>query len=390
MILPGQTIGILGGGQLGRMLALSARAMGYRVHVFERQPDSPAGQVADVQVTAAYDDTAAAERFARGVDVVTFEFENLPPATLAAIGQICPVHPSPRVLEITRNRQREKEFLRTHGFPVAPYRVVHDADELTRAAGELGLPAILKTAEFGYDGRGQSRVETQDQLPGAWAALDAPAGVLEGLVRFDREISVVAARTGGGVIRCYPPVENVHSRHILDLTLAPAALMPAVAQRATALATAVVETLAVVGVLTVELFVIGDELVVNELAPRPHNSGHYSIDACVTSQFEQQLRAVCGLLLGDVTQPRPAAMANLLGDLWHRPDRPGEVVQPSFAAALAVPGVKLHLYAKREPKPARKMGHLTATAQTLEIARERVITARDALLGEPSPHPNAR
>lgn len=372
-VLPGQTVGILGGGQLGRMFAIAARRMGYRVHSFDPTSDCPAGQVADVEVNAPYDDTEAALHFAPRVDVVTFEFENIPAETLQAIAGIKPVFPSPEVLHICRHRLREKTFLRQHGFPVAAHRPVNHAEELRLALGEVGSPAILKTADFGYDGKGQVRLERPDQAEDAFQKMGRPLGVLEALVPFEKEISVICARTRQGDLRCFPPAENVHHRHILDLSTVPADISPTTRDRAFQLAAAVTEALNVVGLLAVELFVLPDgDLVVNELAPRPHNSGHYTFDACVTSQFEQQLRAVCGLPLGDDTLLRPAAMANLLGDLW-------DGGEPNWPAALKHPGVKLHLYGKRQPRPGRKMGHLTALAETPAAARQVVVRARHAL-----------
>jgi 5-(carboxyamino)imidazole ribonucleotide synthase len=375
VILPGRTIGILGGGQLGRMFAIAARRLGYRVHALDPTSDGPTGQVADVEVVAAYDDLEAARRFAAGVDVVTFEFENIPAETLRVIAQSRPVHPAPEVLHVCRHRRREKDFLSGHGFPVAPYRAVDSADALARAIAELGTPAILKTADFGYDGKGQVRIDRPESAPAAWAQMGRPLGVLEAFVPFTQEVSVIAARSAHGEFTCFGPVENVHSRHILDVSMAPARVSSTVERDAFDLARAIAETLDVVGLLAVEMFVVGERVLVNELAPRPHNSGHYSIDACVTSQFEQQLRAVCGLPLGTVEQLRPAAMANLLGDLW-------ATGEPNWPAALAFPDVKLHLYGKRDARPGRKMGHLTVLADSPEAARTRVLRARAALTTE--------
>jgi 5-(carboxyamino)imidazole ribonucleotide synthase len=378
IILPGQTIGIVGGGQLGRMFAIAARRMGYRVHALDPMSDAPAGQVADVEVIAPYDDLDAARRFARAVDVVTFEFENIPAETLQVIEKERPVHPSPEVLHIARHRLREKNFLSGAGFPVAGYRPVANVDELRKAVGELGTPAILKTADFGYDGKGQTRIDRPEQIDSAWANLGRPLGVLEAFVPFSKEISVICARGADGRRMCFGPAENAHARHILDITTVPADISPRLHQRAIELAEAIADKLTVVGLLTVEMFVVGDEPIVNELAPRPHNSGHYSFDACLTSQFEQQLRAVCGLPLGDGRLLQPAAMANLLGDLW-------DAGEPNWAAMLAFPDVKLHLYGKKEARPGRKMGHLTSMAATAAAARERVLAARDALIDKPSP-----
>jgi 5-(carboxyamino)imidazole ribonucleotide synthase len=371
-ILPGRTIGIVGGGQLGRMFAIAARRLGYRVHAFDPTRDAPAGQIADVEVCAAYDDQDAARAFARQVDVVTFEFENIPSETLRTIAEERPVRPSPDVLHVCRHRLREKDFLSSHGFPVAKYRPVANVAELRAAVEALGTPAILKTADFGYDGKGQVRIESAAEIDAAFTKMGRPLGVLEALVPFDKEISVICARGQGGESRCFGPVENVHARHILDVTTAPAESSPRLAQRAIELTRAIAESLEVAGLLTAELFVVGDDLLVNELAPRPHNSGHYSFDACLTSQFEQQLRAVCGLPLGDERLLQPAAMANLLGDLWSD----GE---PDWVAALAFPDVKLHLYGKHEARPGRKMGHMTCLAPTAALARDRVVAARAAL-----------
>lgn len=373
-VLPGQTVGILGGGQLGRMFAIAARRMGYRVHSFDPTGDCPAGQVADVEVNAAYDDIDAALRFASLVDVVTFEFENIPAETLSAVNQIKPVYPSPEVLHICRHRLREKDFLSSKGFPVANYRAIHNAEELRQAINDIGLPCVLKTAAFGYDGKGQVRIQSVDDVASAWESLKQPVGVLEAFVQFEREISVICARSFDGKMVCFPPAENDHSRHILDVTTVPANISPAVEKDALTLAQAIAESLEVIGLLTVEMFQLSDgSLIVNELAPRPHNSGHFSFDASLTSQFEQQLRAVCGLPLGNVDLLRPVAMANLLGDLW-------EQGEPNWAAALRFPEVKLHLYGKRQPRPGRKMGHLTALAETAATANEIVLRARKALL----------
>lgn len=372
-ILPGQTVGIVGGGQLGRMFALAARRLGYRVHAFDPMQDAPAGQVADVEICAAYDDLDAARRFAAGVDVVTFEFENIPAETLRAIESLKPVHPSPEVLHTCRHRLREKDFLSGKGFPVAPYRAVRSAAELQQAITEIGLPSILKTADFGYDGKGQVRIDRAENLDAIWGTMNRPVAVLEGFVPFDKEASVIVARGLDGAMTTFGPVENAHARHILDVTIAPADLSPKVAKDAIELGQAIAKSLDVVGLIAVEMFIVGDKAIVNELAPRPHNSGHYSFDACLTNQFEQQLRAVCGLPLGDVRLLQPAAMANLLGDLW----QPRE---PNWAAALAFPDVKLHLYGKHEARPGRKMGHLTALASTASESRQRVLAAREALL----------
>ncbi len=372
-ILPGQTIGILGGGQLGRMFAIAARRMGYRVHALDPTPESPTGQVADYEVTARYDDLDAARRFAFGVDVVTFEFENVPAETLAAIEEIRPVFPSPFVLQTTRHRLREKEFLAKNGFPVAPFRRVDSVDSLRGAIAGLGTPSILKTAEFGYDGKGQSIIRDPSEVDRAWNELRAPVGVLEGFVKFDCEISVVGGRGEDRLFHAFPPVENVHRNHILDVTTYPARISAGVSKRAIEMAQEIAAKLDLRGVMCVEMFVVGNEVLVNEIAPRPHNSGHLTIDAFTISQFEMQLRAVCGLpMTASVPLAPAAAMVNLLGDLWH--DR-----TPNWPAALRDSSVKLHLYGKQTARPGRKMGHITATDDSLERARAAAMSARDAL-----------
>jgi 5-(carboxyamino)imidazole ribonucleotide synthase len=376
-ILPGAAIGVLGSGQLGRMFAIAARRMGYRVHTLSPDQDTPTGQVADVEVTASYGDLDAVSEFARRVSVVTFEFENVPAPTAEAAARCAPVRPSGSVLHTTQQRIREKSFLRNAGLPVTPYREVRTLEDLDRAIAELGYPAVLKTAEFGYDGKGQFRLDSQDGGPDrtaeAWSAIGKQEAVLEAFIDFDREISVVAARGEDGEFVHYGAIENQHSRHILDVSIAPARVAPNVAREAVELARCVLERLGVVGVLCVEFFVTRDgALLINELAPRPHNSGHLTVDACVTSQFEQQLRAVCGLPLGSTDMHRPAAMANLLGDLWAN----GE---PDWRAACAFPGVTLHLYGKLEPRPGRKMGHLTALNHDPEEAYRTVLAARRSL-----------
>jgi 5-(carboxyamino)imidazole ribonucleotide synthase len=372
-ILPGATVGVLGSGQLGRMFAIAARRMGYRVHTFSPDDDTPTGQVSDREVQASYDDLAALGDFARGVSVVTFEFENVPAAAVEAVAQVVPVRPSGSVLYVCQNRLREKNYLREHGFPVVEYAQVRSAAELSAALARVGLPAVLKTAGFGYDGKGQRKIEAAGEAAAAWDALGAGEAVVEEFIDLEREVSVLVARGLDGRMVDFGPVENAHVNHILDLSVAPADLPPNVAREAVEVARAVLESLDVVGVLCVEFFLTrSGRLLVNELAPRPHNSGHFTFDACLTSQFEQQLRAICGLPLGSGELLRPAAMANLLGELWQR----GE---PNWAAALAHPNVKLHLYGKETPRVGRKMGHLTALAETPTAARETVLAARAAL-----------
>lgn len=374
IILPGTTLGILGSGQLGRMFALSARSLGYRVRTFSPDADTPTGQVADGEVVAAYDDLDAVREFARSVDVITFEFENVPAETAAAAAESVPVRPSGEALHIAQNRKREKEFLSRHGFPCAPFQVVTTLAELEAALGDIGTPAILKTAGFGYDGKGQVRLREASEAAGAWQELGGAECVLEGFVSFEREVSVVAARGVDGGFACYGPIENAHRDGILDVSVCPSPSVSAkTAAEAVEITQTLCETLELVGVLCVEFFVTpGGGLVVNEMAPRPHNSGHLTIEAHATSQFEQQVRAICGLPLGSTELLRPAAMANLLGYLW-------EPQMPNWPAALALPNVSLHLYGKAEARPGRKMGHLTALADTPEKAAELARAARAAL-----------
>ena len=374
VIGPGSVLGVLGSGQLGRMFAIAARRMGYRVHTFSPDSDTPTGQVADVEVTASYDDLAALRTFAAGVQVVTFEFENVPMAAASALDTVVPVRPSGQALFTTQQRMREKTFLRANRLPVVPFAPAATLDELTAAVHAVGGPAVVKTTAFGYDGKGQYKVTRTADIPKAWAALGGQEVVAERLVSLQCEISVIAARGLDGTIVEYLPFENRHRNHILDLTTTPAAVTPSIAAQAREITRVILQALDYVGVLCVEFFVSTDgDLYVNELAPRPHNSGHLTIDAAVTSQFEQQVRAVCGLPLGSCELLRPAAMANLLGELWVD----GE---PNWAAACAFPGVKLHLYGKTSARPGRKMGHLTAAARTVQEAQDLVISARDALL----------
>jgi 5-(carboxyamino)imidazole ribonucleotide synthase len=360
----------MGGGQLGRMFAIAARRMGYRVHTFSPDEDTPTGQLADREVAAHYEDEAAVRDFARAVDVLTFEFENIPVASVHWAARECVVRPSGAVLHICQHRLREKTFLRDAGLPLPAFEPVGSEAELRAAVEKIGLPAVLKTAAFGYDGKGQQKLAPGADPAAAWAGTPS---VLEAWVPFEREISVLVARSIGGATATYPVCENRHVNHILDLTLVPAAVPEAVATEAQQLAVAVAERIGLVGLLAVEMFLLPDgRILINELAPRPHNSGHFSFDACVTSQFEQQLRAVCGLPLGSPELLRPCAMANLLGDLWAG----GE---PDWAAAAAFPDVKLHLYGKAGARPGRKMGHLVAFGPSPQSAAERVAAARAAL-----------
>jgi 5-(carboxyamino)imidazole ribonucleotide synthase len=380
-ILPGATLGILGGGQLGSMFAVAAKRMGYRVEAISDVADCPATRVCDRVHVGAYDDPAFLAEVGRGLDVVTFEFENVPAAAGEALAEVTAVRPEPRVLHTTQERVREKAFLVANGFPCAPHRVVRSRDDLVAAVAALGLPAVLKTAAFGYDGKGQMKLAAPADVEPAWAALGAGRGgpqtlVLEGWIDFDCEISVVAARGLDGTVAAFAPTRNAHAHHILDVSSVPAGLPDSVLSAAADTAGRILAALGVVGVACVEFFVTKDgRVLVNEIAPRTHNSGHLTIEACETSQFEQQVRAVCGLPLGSTRLVAPAAMANLLGDCWGA-DPVRTPRTPDWAAALAVPGVRLHLYGKREPRLGRKMGHLTAVADSVAEAVARVEEAR--------------
>lgn len=372
-ILPNSIIGVLGSGQLGRMFAIAARRMGYRVHTFSPEFDTPTGQVSDFEVCAQYEDLDQVREFAKGVDVITFEFENVPFQTVEAAEQFAPVRPRGEVLHVSQNRLREKTFLSQNGFPVAPFRHVKTIAEIKQAAVEVGVPSVLKTAGFGYDGKGQAKIKSFDDCENSFEAIGKQEAVLETFVDFQKEMSVVAARDGYDNFAHFGTIENQHENHILDLSFAPALCSKQVYQDAVEITREILDKLEVVGVLCVEFFLTHDDkLLVNELAPRPHNSGHLTVDACVTSQFEQQLRAVCGLPLGSTEFLRPAAMINLLGDKWQN----GE---PNWAKVLENPNLKLHLYGKAEPRAGRKMGHLTALANRAEDAANVVRKARRSL-----------
>ncbi|WP_114394549.1 5-(carboxyamino)imidazole ribonucleotide synthase [Oleisolibacter albus] len=352
---PGSTIGMLGAGQLGRMTALAAARLGYRLHVFSPEGrDSSCGQVCAAVTSADWHDQTALARFAAAVDVVTLEWENVPTDTVAFLAERVPVHPGAGVLAVAQDRLREKSFANAQGLRTAPFRPVRSAADLRAAVADLGTPAILKSTRLGYDGKGQVRIQPDTDLERAWADLcgSSPAGVegiLEGFVTFACEVSVIVARRADGAMVSYPPVENRHKAGILDVTLAPATLDAAVAAEARRVAERLTQALDVVGLLAVEMFVTPDGAVlVNEMAPRPHNSGHWSLDFCETSQFEQLVRAVCGLPLGPTGITEPCAMTNLIGSDVE-----------AWPALMAEPGARLHLYGKGEGRPGRKMGHVT-------------------------------
>jgi 5-(carboxyamino)imidazole ribonucleotide synthase len=376
-ILPGSTIGIIGGGQLGRMFTLEARRMGYRVVVLEPSPDSPAGQVADRVISATFDDRDAARELARSCDVVTLEWENADAGMLAELQQMVPVRPGPHLLLVAQHRVLEKQAARRLGLDTADFHPVRSLSDLVEGISLLGLPALLKTAQGGYDGKGQRRITRAEE---AGEALNELGGegtdlILEAVVRFHAEASVICARSPSGDIATFPIAENIHRNGILDVSLAPARLTESVLKRAREAGETLCEGLDVVGLLAVELFVTDDDRVlVNEIAPRPHNSGHYTWEACAVSQFEQQLRAICGLPLGNTDLLRPAAMINLLGeDVGTGENLPGTI------AALDLPGLSLHLYGKRESRTGRKMGHLTVLGASADAAFELATRARELL-----------
>jgi 5-(carboxyamino)imidazole ribonucleotide synthase len=349
---PGSTIGIVGGGQLGRMLARAASRMGYKTHIYTPDKDSPASHVATSTTIGAYQDTTALRAFGQSVDVVTFEFENIPAETLTMLEGLVAVRPKPEVLFTTRHRLREKEFIRAQGIPTAPFAPVRTAGELADAIKNIGTPSVLKTTELGYDGKGQVVIKSPADAEKAWVALGKTECILEGFITFSAEASVIVARSTHGEMRCYPLVQNIHRDHILHKTIAPAPFIDAHQEQAVKIAKTLAEKLDVVGLLAVELFVTEQGLLVNELAPRPHNSGHWSMEGAPTSQFEQHIRAICGWALGDTTA-RPCEMINLLGDEWK--------LWEEYAKQ---PEAHVHLYGKAESRAGRKMGHVTLVKRT--------------------------
>ena len=379
-IAPGATLGMLGGGQLGRMFAEAAHELGYKVHVFSPTDGEPACLVADFKTIAAYDDYAALERFAASVAAVSYEFENVPAATAAACLKHAPVRPGERVLHTCQHRLREKAFFAASSIPSGPWAKVATEDDLRRAVDTCGVPAVMKTAGGGYDGKGQRAVKSGGftEALAAWDALGRAECIYEAFVPFVAEVSVVAARGVSGKTVCYGPILNTHTHHILDLSIYPAlGLSDATKAKAVEMATRAMDALGVVGVLCIELFVMKDgSLLANEMAPRPHNSGHFTINAFRRSQFHQQVLTLCGLDPAEPGFVSPAAMSNLLGDVWEA--APGG--RPNFAAAAQVPGVSVHLYGKAQARAGRKMGHLTALAATPEAAADAARLARERLV----------
>lgn len=373
MILPGGWIGLLGGGQLGRMFTMAARGMGYRVAVLDPDPLSPAGAVADRHLQRPYVDEAALAELGQLCGVVTTEFENVPAHALHYLTTRCPVHPAAESLAIAQDRILEKSFARNQGIDTARFAPIQFETDIQAAWAQVGGPAILKTSRLGYDGKGQRTVASLEEVRSAFHAFGGVGCILEERVQLVREISVVLARSASGQMVSFAPGENVHVNGILDTTTLPASISPELADRARRSAESIAKALNYVGVLGIELFVVpGERILFNEMAPRPHNSAHFTMDGCVTDQFEQQVRAVCGLPLGDPALLSPICMVNLLGDLWGA----GE---PRWDAALSDPRVKLHLYGKSEARPGRKMGHLNVLADTAEDARRHALAARQRL-----------
>jgi 5-(carboxyamino)imidazole ribonucleotide synthase len=373
-LLPGARLGMLGAGQLGRMFAIAAARMGYHVHVFSPRVDSPTGQVSHRETVADYSDTDALTAFAKSVDVVTLEFENIPISVVETVEKFAPVRPGKAVLHTTQNRLREKRFLQSAGIACAPFAEVNSLIELEIAIKQIGLPAVLKTSDSGYDGKGQITIHDRNEASDAWDFVGQQPAVLEGWVDYQQELSVLVARSTTGEVATCGPIANDHANHILDVSRFPAAELTHIAKDAEAIGRTVADQLELVGLCCVEMFLTRDgNLVVNEIAPRPHNSGHLTIEGCETSQFEQQVRAICGLPLGSMKSRTPAAMVNLLGDLWCD----GE---PNWFELISVDRGHLHLYGKTEAKPGRKMGHFTVLGETAEMAAGFAEMARSALV----------
>ena len=369
MIRPGATLGLVGGGQLGRMFTVAARTLGYRVTVLDPDPLSPAAEFATGHLNTAYTHPVSLDELAQKCAAITTEFENAPAEALLTLARRTLVRPGGEAVAVAQDREREKTFIASQGLPVGPFAVVANESDIEPALAKVRLPAILKTARFGYDGKGQASVASKADLERVFADWKRVPCVLEERLVLEREISVILARAADGEVAVFPVAENRHAHGILDITIAPARIPETLAAEATALATRLAVALDYVGVLAVEMFVVGGRLLVNEIAPRPHNSGHYTIDACRTSQFEQQVRVLCGLPLGDPSLHTPAVMVNLLGDIWSG----GE---PRWEAVLRHAGAHLHLYGKREARPGRKMGHVTVCEPTLERALEVAMAIR--------------
>lgn len=368
-LLPGSTIGMLGGGQLGRMFTASARTLGYNVIILEPDLNSPAAHFANAHIKAAYDDEEALKELGSKCDVITTEFENIPAQTLQLLTAFCPVHPSATAVEKAQDRIIEKAFILECGLLPVPYGAIETQSDIAKASKKISFPAILKTARFGYDGKGQQTVNNQQELEAAYKEVGQVACVAEQRVDLACEVSVILGRNSEGVTECFPVAENLHKDGILFQTIVPARVDETIAKAAQAAATRIADKLDYIGVLAVEFFVTKQgELLVNEMAPRTHNSGHYSVDACVTSQFEQQVRMVCGLPFGDSSLLSPVVMTNILGDLWGQSPSPADENQPNWEMLLSSNKSKLHLYGKQEARIGRKMGHFCTLSADLDEA----------------------
>ena len=372
-ILPGGTVAILGGGQLGRMMAMAARTMGYHVRALDPDPSCAARFVVDKCITASFEDPTAAAELARGADVVTLEIEKVSLSSMRAAGELAPMRPGPKVLAVVQDRVKQKEWLRKRGFPVGPFAVARSARDVERSVTKMRSAVFVKASQGGYDGRAQVFVPAPDMAKAAWDELKCQSAVVESALGLDDELSILVARRPGGEHAVFPPSQNHHQERILAYSVMLAPVARKIVEEATEIAREIAEALSLEGLLVVEFFLAGNELLVNELAPRPHNTFHGTEIACLTSQFEQGVRAICDLPLGSTECTRPVAIYNLLGDLWAG----GRV--PSFERALALPGVRLHLYGKREARPGRKMGHLSAVGRTAEAAVKLALRA-NALL----------
>ena len=357
--LPGSTLGMLGGGQLGRMFTIAARTMGYEVIVLDPDKESPAGKLATTHICADYADQAALEQIAKSCDAITTEFENVPASTLETLSKTKPVRPGAKAISIAQDRIQEKNFLKDNGFYTAPFAVIHSFEDLQKSISEIGTPAILKVSRFGYDGKGQFGINAESDIEKAWKTLEGEACVLEQRMPLDIEVSVVLARGTEGEVVTYPVSENIHEGGILDVSVVPARIDNDLETKVINMAKDIATALDYVGIMAVEFFISNGKILVNEIAPRPHNSGHFTLDACMTDQFEQQVRAVCGLPLGETTLLSPVVMINMLGDIWH------DGKAPKWQKLLDHPNVKLHLYGKREARPGRKMGHFNVLSANI-------------------------
>ncbi|MBK7953663.1 MAG: 5-(carboxyamino)imidazole ribonucleotide synthase [Candidatus Accumulibacter sp.] len=379
MILPPATLGMLGGGQLGRFFVAAAHEMGYRVWVLDPDPHSPAALIADRHLLAAYEDYAALDELAQGCAAITTEFENVPADTLDYLNKFTIVRPAAAAVSVCQNRIAEKNFLRDHGLPHADFSAVHREQDLQEASDQL-FPGILKVARFGYDGKGQAVVSSRAQALAAFQQFKGETCVLEQKLELDYEVSVVLARDEAGLVKSFPTAENSHRKGVLDVSLVPARASAELRAQAAELAARIADGLGYIGTLAVEFFVVRGQLLINEMAPRPHNSGHYTLDACISSQYEQQLRALCGLPLGEARAHSAAAMVNLLGDLWYESSPTGHRYrEPDWSKLYAFPTLKLHLYGKHHARPGRKMGHFTVVDADPERTRELAMAARAAI-----------